>query len=64
MALATLDAGIQRVFGLLRTQPAEIAAAGGELLEAGSNPTEHLIDVIALGNHGDLRGVCCEPAVL
>ena len=50
MTFATLDACIDDVFLLLTEEPAEVAAMGGEGVEAGHNPTEHLVGVVAFGD--------------
>ena len=34
-----------------------------ELLEAGQNPTQHLVSIVALGDDGDLRSVCTQETV-
>ncbi len=48
MTLATLDTGIQRIL-LLATEPGEITAVDGELLESRQDPTHHLFCIVSLG---------------
>ena len=63
MALTTLDTSIKCIL-LLTTQPREITAAYRELIETRQDPAQHLVGIIALGDHSNLRGMSTEEAFL
>jgi len=62
VTLATLHTGIQCVL-LLAQQPAEVAAAGAVLVEAGHNPTQHFVYIVTLGDNGQLRSMSAHKAL-
>ncbi len=62
MAFATLDAAVEVVAVFAGEQPREVASAGGEILEARSNPAEEFIYVVAFRDDADFSGVCAEEA--
>ena len=63
MALTTLNAGVEIVLLVAAEEPAEIAVRRGEILEPRHYPTSKLVDVVALRNGRNLRGVGTEVAV-
>ena len=63
MSLSAFDAAVKVVFLALSEEPGEVAAAGGELIEARHNPAEGFVHVVALGNSADLGAESSEIVV-
>ena len=63
MTLSAFDAAVEIVFLVLSEEPGEVAAAGGELIEARHNPAEGFVHVIALGNSANLGAESSEIVV-
>ena len=63
VAFASLDTGIEHILFLIPHQPAEIRTVHAELIETWHNPSQHFVDVVAFGNHGQLTVESTEESV-